>query len=73
MGVISNFEGRMQMEMSFLVDEKPFKASMVKEKSSKMMGGGMGRTEKITIRLFEGERNILVQRYQEGEESPLFR
>ena len=73
MGVISNFNGCMHIEMSFLVDGKPFKASMVREKTNKMLGPETGKTEKIAIRLFVGERSIFVQRYQEGEVSPLFR
>ena len=73
MGIISNFNGCMHMEMSFLVDGAPFKASMVREKTNKMLGSETGKTEKIAIRLFVGERSIFVQRYQEGEGSPLFR
>ena len=73
MGIISNFNGKMQMEMSFLVDGKPLKASMVREKTNKMLGSDTGKTENIAIRLFEGERSIFVQRYQEGEGSPVFR
>ena len=74
MGIISNFNGRMQMEMSFLVDGKPLKASLVREKTDKMLGSAeMGKTENIAIRLFEGERSIFVQRYQEGEGSPVYR
>ena len=73
MGVISNFKGEMNMEMSFLVDGKPFKASMVREKTNKLLGAETGRTENIAIRLFEGERSIFVQRFQEGEGSPVFR
>ena len=73
MGIISNFDGRMQMEMSFLVDGKPFKASMVREKTNKVLGSQTGKTEKIAIRLFEGERSVFVQRFQEGEASPVFR
>ena len=73
MGIISNFNGRMQMEMSFLVDGKPLKASMVREKTNKMLGSDTGKTENIAIRLFEGERSIFVQRFQEGDGSPVFR
>ena len=73
MGIISNFNGKMQMEMSFLVDGKPLKASMVREKTNKMLGSDTGKTENIAIRLFEGDRSIFVQRYQEGDGSPVFR
>ena len=73
MGIISNFNGRMQMDMSFLVDGRPFKASMVREKTNKEVGAETRRTENIAIRLFEGERSIFVQRFQEEEGSPVFR
>jgi hypothetical protein len=73
MGIILNFNGCMNMEMSFLVDGKPFKASMLREKTNMMLGSETGKTEKIAIKLYEGERSIFVQRYQEGESSPIFR
>ena len=73
MGRISNFTGRMQMEISFLVDGVRLKATMLREKTNKMLGSDVGKTEKISIRLFEGDKNIFVESLQEEGGEPVLR
>ena len=40
------------MEISFLVDGERFKATMLREKTNKVLGSDVGKTEKISIRLY---------------------
>lgn len=58
------------MEISFLLAGKPFKASMLRERSNpnpeENVPGGAKPTEKITIKLEEGARSILLQSFTEG-------
>ena len=63
----------MQMEISFLVDGENFKASMLREKTNNVLGSDVGKIEKISIRLYEGEKMIFVESLQEGGEEPELR
>jgi hypothetical protein len=73
MGQISNFTGQMQMEISFLVDGERFKARMLREKTNKILGSDVGKTEKISIRLHQGEKSIFVESFQEEGGAPELR
>ena len=61
------------MEISFLVDGVRFKATMLREKANKVLGSDVGKTEKISITLFEGEKSIFIQSVQEEGEEPELR
>merc|ERR1712013_754545 len=43
---------------------------MQREKANKCLGSDMGRSEKISINLFEGEKSIFVESAQEEGEEP---
>ena len=73
MGRISNFTGQMKMEISFLVDGERFKARMLREKTNKILGSDVGKTEKISIRLHQGEKSIFVGSFQEEGGAPELR
>ena len=63
----------MQMEISFLVDGVRLKATMQREKANKCLGSDVGRSEKISINLFEGEKSIFVESAQEEGAEPELR
>jgi len=64
------------MEISFLLSGKPFKASMLRERSNPNpdgdVPGGPKPTEKIIIKLEEGARSIMLQSMTEGGGAPVF-
>ena len=67
MGRISNFYGQMHTEISFLVDGRAHRATMLKEKSRGVMGSATGNVEKVTIRLELEGKSICVESFMEGE------
>ena len=73
MGRISNFYGQMHTEISFLVDGKAHRATMLKEKSRGVLGSSKGDVEKVTIRLELEGKSICVESYMEGEGQRIIR
>ena len=59
--VSGEFTGRMNVELSFLVDGDMYKAVMQKEKSCTELE----KSELVTIRLFEQDRSILLRSFTE--------
>jgi len=64
------------MEISFLLAGKPFKASMLRERCNPNpdgdIEGGPKPTEKIIIKLEEGEKSIVLQSFTEGGGDPTY-
>ena len=59
---VKEFTGRMNVELSFLVDGDMYKAVMQKEKSCTELQ----KSELVTIRLFEQDRSILLRFTEEN-------
>jgi len=76
MGRISNFQGGMEMQISFLLSGKAYKASMLRERCNPNpdgdVEGGPKPTEKIIIKLEEAERSIVLQSFTEGGGQPAY-
>ena len=73
MGRISNFYGQMNTEISFLVDGRAHRATMIKEKTRDVLGSARGDVEKVTIRLEVEGRSICVESFMEGEGERIIR
>jgi len=65
MGRITNFHGQMQTQISFCVEGREHRASMVKEKSRDVAGAE--DAEKITIRLEADGKSICVESLETGQ------
>ena len=63
------FSGRMNVELSFLIDGDIYKAVLQKEKTFTEEE----KTEVITIRLFEQDKSIFLKSYSEDNETPILR
>ena len=59
---VEEFTGRMNVELSFLVDGDMYKAVMQKEKSCTELE----KSELVTIRLFEQDRSIFLRFTEEN-------
>ena len=55
------------------MDGERFKARMLREKTNKILGSDVGKTEKISIRLHQGEKSIFVGSFQEEGGAPELR
>ena len=56
-----------------MVDGERYKASMLREKRNKVLGADEGKTEKISITLYQGQKSIFVESFQEDGGEPMLR
>ena len=63
----------MNTEISFLVDGRAHRATMIKEKTRDVLGSARENVEKVTIRLEVEGRSICVESFMEGEGERIIR